>query len=584
MNSFIKYIGIAIIPIGVLTFLKEFTQPGTVIKDWISHTSGAITGMIPAGMYLLVTISLAVGVIKLSKKKTLVRDLYSVEMLARTNVLCLDKTGTITDGTMKVVDFMTYGKRHKNTIQKILSNVLNSQKTLNATSNALVKEFGINNDIKAVNSVEFSSERKYSITQFSNNKIYFMGAVTRIGCPLTSEQKAFIKEQQDKGLRIIAFSEMSGDKIDKKTRGTNSTLLALIVLEEHIREDAIETIAWFKDNGVDIKIISGDDPATVSKIAQRVGVANSDKFISLETFSLKEVEQMADDFTVFGRVTPEQKYTIIKALKNKGKVVAMTGDGVNDTLALKEADCSIAMADGSEVARSISNLVLLESNFSSLPAVVKEGRQAVNNVQNSASLFLMKTFFAVILVILTLFVQVTYIFTPKMMLLLEFFVIGVPSFFLTFEPNSKPIVGNFLPQVLKRSIPRAMLMLFNVIVVIVLYYSHAFNPESALLGSQEYITLVVLVLTYTGFLNLATLCIPPTLVKGFAVSISLAGITTSVFTVPRLFNITMVSKNVLIIFFSIVAFSIILLTLLKLNKRRIDRLRDKVINLLQKEQ
>ena len=485
---------------------------------------------------------------------------------------------------MKVVDFMTYGKRHKNTIQKLLSNVLNNQRTLNATSNALVKEFGINSELKAVNSVEFSSERKYSITQFSNNKIYFMGAVTRVGCPLTSEQKAFIKEQQDKGLRIIAFSEMSGDKIDKKTRGTNSTLLAFIVLEEHIREDAIETIAWFKDNGVDIKIISGDDPATVSKIAQRVGVANSDKFISLETFSLKEVEQMADDFTVFGRVTPEQKYTIIKALKNKGKVVAMTGDGVNDTLALKEADCSIAMADGSEVARSISNLVLLESNFSSLPAVVKEGRQAVNNVQNSASLFLMKTFFAVVLVILTLFVQVTYIFTPKMMLLLEFFVIGVPSFFLTFEPNSKPIVGNFLPQVLKRSIPRAMLMLFNVIVVIVLYYSHAFNPESALLSSQEYITLVVLVLTYTGFLNLATLCIPPTLVKGFAVSISLAGITASVFTVPRLFNITMVSKNVLIIFFSIIAFSIILLTLLKLNKRRIDRLRDKVINLLQKEQ
>ena len=432
LNRLIKYIGIALVPIGILTFLKQYTA-GASLKDQITYTSGALTSMIPAGMFLLVTVALAIGVIKLARKKTLVRDLYSIEMLARTNVLCLDKTGTITDGTMKVVDYMTFTNRRKVSITKILTNILNLQKTINSTSSAMIKEFGRHQDYTALNTLEFSSERKYSITQFSNKKIYFLGAYTRIGCKLTPEQLEFVKQQQSKGLRIIALAESESEKFDKDMSGKDSTLLALIVLEEHIRDDAIETIQWFKDNGVEIKIISGDDPATVSKIAQRVGVENSDKYLSLENLSTKEVEQMADQFTVFGRVTPEQKYTIVKALKNKGKVVAMTGDGVNDTLALKEADCSIAMADGSEVARNISKLVLLESNFSSLPSVVKEGRQVVNNVQNSSSLFLMKTFFAITLTIITLFLpQITYPYRPSMMLLLEAFVIGIPSFMLTF--------------------------------------------------------------------------------------------------------------------------------------------------------
>ena len=294
--------------------------------------------------------------------------------------------------------------------------------------------------------------------------------MTKIGCSLTEQQKEFINDCQNKGLRIIALAETEGE-FSKEITGKNSTLLAFVVIEEHIREDAVETIQWFKDNGVEIKIISGDSPATVSKIAQRVGVENSDKYVSLEGLSVKEVEQMADKFTVFGRVTPEQKYAIIKALKNKGKVVAMTGDGVNDTLALKEADCSIAMADGSEVARSISKLVLLKSNFSSLPNVVKEGRQVINNVQNSSSLFLMKTLFAITLTVITLFVQLAYPFTPKDMLLLESFVIGIPSFILTFEPNTKKIVGNFIPQVFKRAVPRALLMLLNVFIIMIIYYT-----------------------------------------------------------------------------------------------------------------
>ena len=579
LNRLIKYIGIALIPIGVLTFFKELTINGSTIQQQITNTSGALTSMIPAGMFLLVTISLAIGVVKLAKKKTLVRDLYSIEMLARTNVLCLDKTGTITDGTMKVVGFETYTKKRKANIQKLLSNVLHVQKTMNSTSSAMVKEFGRNDELRAVNVAEFSSERKYSITQLSNRKIYFLGAYTRIGCAIDEQQQAFIKEAQSKGHRILAFAEQEGGKFDKKMSGKDATLLALIVIEEHIREDAIETIQWFKDNGVEVKIISGDDPATVSKIAQRVGVKHSDKFVSLEGVSLKDIEKMADEFTVFGRVTPEQKYTIIKTLKNKGKVVAMTGDGVNDTLALKEADCSIAMADGSEVARSISKIVLLESNFSSLPSVVKEGRQVVNNVQNSSSLFLMKTFFAILLTVLTLFLQMQYPFNPSMMMLLEFFVIGMPSFLLTFEPNTKPITGNFIPQVMKRSLPRALLLLINVLIVMILYYTQSLQVMTA----EEYTTLAVLTMTYTGFLNLVSLCIPANLLKIGIMALSCVGITLAIVVTPKMFHILSASHAVLLPFFAIMLASILLIVIIKLNKKHIDTLRDKLISLLQKQ-
>ncbi len=580
LNRLIKYIGIALVPIGALTFLKEFKIAGSTIQEQIAHTSGALTSMIPAGMFLLVTISLSVGVVKLTRKKTLVRDLYSIEMLARTNVLCLDKTGTITDGTMKVVDFLTYTKKRKSSVQKLLSNVLNVQKTTNATSNAMIKEFGRSDEFRALNIAEFSSERKYSITQLSNKKIYFLGAPTRIGCEITPEQHDLIKDYLNKGLRVLAFAEQDGGTFDKKMSGKKSVLLSLIVIEEHIRDDAIETIQWFKDNGVEVKIISGDDPATVSKIAGRVGVRNHEKFISLENVSLKEVEQLADQFTVFGRVTPEQKFTIVKALKNKGKVVAMTGDGVNDTLALKEADCSIAMADGSEVARNISKLVLLESNFSSLPTVVKEGRQVVNNVQNSSSLFLMKTFFAISLTLITLFLGIAYPFKPSMMMLLESFVIGLPSFMLTFEPNTKPISGNFLPQVLKRSIPRALLMLINVMIIIVLFNYQGDGIQ--LLQDNEYYTLAVLVMTYTGFLNLAGLCWPISLLKALTVGISFVGTTCAIIALPKFFNITTSSLMVFSTFFAIILVSIILIVLVKLNQKRLDKLRERIIRLLQK--
>lgn len=501
LNSLIKVIIIILIPVGVLTFCKEFFIAGTSIEDSITSTSGALEGMIPAGMYLLITVGLTVGVMKLARKRTLVKNIYSIEMLARANVLCLDKTGTITDGTMNVVNVELQNGATVEKVEKIMKAILANQKSSNATSVALIDHFGKDLTAEAKKVVEFSSQRKYSATTLMNGKTYYIGAIGFIKCAINSAQKKLMNSYMEKGLRVISLVEDS-NSYNEKSAGKTGKLLAFFILEDHIRKDAVETIEWFKQNNVEIKIISGDDALTVSKIAKRVGVKDSEKFISLENMSIQEVSQIADKFTVFGRVTPEQKHAIVKTLKTQGKVVAMTGDGVNDTLALKEANCSIAMADGSEVARNISHLVLMESNFSALPSIVKEGRKIVNNVQNSSVLYLMKTLFTIMLCITTLILRISYPFTPKQMLLLEMFVIGLPSFMMTFQPNDELIRGNFIPQVLKKTIPCALLMFVNILIVVIL------NENTTTLSESEYSTLCTLLMTVVGFINLVSICLP----------------------------------------------------------------------------
>lgn len=531
LNNLIKIIILILIPVGVLTFCKEYFLAGTTIKEAITSTSGALTGMIPAGMYLLITVGLSVGIIKLARKKTLVKNLYSIEMLARANVLCLDKTGTITDGTMNVVDVVPQNNFALEKIQNIMKNVMAHQKTMNATSVALVEHFGkeLNSEVKNV--IEFSSQRKYSATTLSNGKTYYVGAIGFIKCQITAQQKKLMNEYMEKGLRVISLVE-DANPYTERSAGKHGKLVCFFVLEDHIRKDAIETIKWFKENNVDIKIISGDDALTVSKIAKRVGVEHSDKYISLENMSLQEVAQIANKFTVFGRVTPEQKHTIIRTLKTQGNTVAMTGDGVNDTLALKEANCSIAMADGSEVARNISHLVLMESNFSALPSIVKEGRQIVNNVQHSSVLYLMKTLFTIMLCITTLILRISYPFTPKQLLLLEMFVIGIPSFILTFQPNKELIRGNFIPQVLKKSIPCSLLMFISILIVLIL------NENTSTLTATEFTSLCTLLLTFDGFINLVWVCWPLNWLRAICVSISAILICSCLAGLGKFFGIT----------------------------------------------
>lgn len=539
LNNLIKVIILILIPLGVLTFFKESVLLGTSIPESVTSTSGALTGMIPAGMYLLITVGLSVGVIKLGKKKTLVKNLYSIEMLARANILCLDKTGTITDGTMNVVEYENYNGSNKQKIEKVMKTILQHQKSMNATSVALVGHFGKDTDSKVKEVVEFSSERKYSATTFKNGKTYFLGAPTFIRCPISAEQKAYMTLNMEKGYRVIALAEANGS-YNEKNAGKDGKIIAIFVLEDHIRKDAVETIEWFKQNDVQIKIISGDDAITVSRIAKRVGVEGYDKYVSLENISLQEVAQLANKFTVFGRVTPEQKHILVKTLKNQGNVVAMTGDGVNDTLALKEANCSIAMADGSEVARNISHLVLMESNFSALPSVVEEGRQIVNNVQKSSVLYLMKTLFTIMLCITTLVLRIHYPFTPKQLLLLEMFVIGLPSFILTFQPNKDLIRGNFIPQVLKKSVPAAFVMFINVLIIVIL------NANTTTLSPEEFSSLSTLLVLFTGYINLVWTCIPLNRLRAICVTLSAFLIICALIGLSSFFGITTYSLPVVV--------------------------------------
>lgn len=557
LQTIIKYIGIIIIPIGGLMFLNNYLSyygDPNWLKLAITKTCGSLTGMVPAGMFLLVTIALTVGVIKLATKHTLVKDIYSIEMLARTNMLCLDKTGTITDGTMNVI----YYKCFDDTLnfETIVQNILGAQKSTNSTFNALLSKFGTENNPEIKKVIEFSSERKYSATTIQNTT-YLLGAPEFSCKNIPEDVYALIESRAKLGERVLLVSK-TNEEIDEENLQNlpaSSTPIGIITLVDHIRDDAIETINWFKNNGVKIKIISGDNPNTVSTIARRVGVEDAEKCISLENLSPQQVKTIADQYTVFGRVTPEQKHILVKSLKTLGYVVAMTGDGVNDTLALKEADCSIAMADGSDVARNLSSLVLMDSKFSSLPAVVKEGRQVINNVQKSSTLFLMKTLFTITLSTILLFVALvtftpnSYPFTPKQLLLLEFFVIGIPSFILALQPNDEQIKGNFIPEVLKKAVPSAILMLLNIFVVLIL-------AKFSVINVAEQQTLCVLVLTITGFINLVKLCYPFNALRLLCIIVSGVLIALVSALMPEFFEMQVFNGTIFLILGIIIAYSV----------------------------
>lgn len=549
INNLVKYIGIIIIPIGGLMLLNNYFAYSKDLSAAVAKTCGSITGMVPAGMFLLITIALSIGVIKLSHKKTLVQNIYSIEMLARTDVLCLDKTGTITDGTMNVCEHIDIQRIGEIDNKVIISNILNVQSATNTTSSAMIMYYKTANDFYVLNNVEFSSKRKCTITTFDGLGTFAIGAPEFLHLGALDkevEKKMFFYQNDGKRVLMLAYSN---EMVLKDELPLKMEPLAMIIVEDHIRDDAIETITWFKNNGVKIKIISGDNPYTVANIAKRVGVEDANACVSLEGMSLSEVEKIADDFTVFGRVSPEQKHVIIKALKKQGCTVAMTGDGVNDTLALKEADCSIAMADSSEVARSLSNIVLLDSKFSSLPSVVWEGRKVINNVQCSSTLFLMKTVFTILLSLITIITLSPYPFSPSQLLPIELFVIGLPSVVLALQPNTSLIKGDFIPQVLRRALPCGLLMLFNVLVVIILANFNFIN-------AGEYQTVSTLVLMGSGFVNLIYLCIPFNSLRLTCTLASGILLALSTIILGKYFGITDVSLKVILIFIILVGLAI----------------------------
>ena len=490
LNYLLKFVGIIIVPTAIILycmgesahwtgtffekipqFFKSFVKQSDTYQTTVMGMSGSLTGMIPSGLILLTTIALAVGVRRLGSNNTLIQENYCIEMLAHVDVLCLDKTGTITDGTMTVTRFIE-ARRNEYNVPDIVSSMNSALHETNSTAQALEHYFGFGKKYHPVSVLPFTSDNKYSAVTFDKYGTFVLGApefVMKSGYEKIEEQ---VNEYANQGLRVLALAHstipLKNGKLQRAPK-----LVALILIEDQIRPEAFDTIKFFKDNNVHVKVISGDNPVTVSEVAKRVGIENAEDYISLEGLTDEEVATVANAYTVFGRVKPNQKKILVQALKNEKHTVAMTGDGVNDILALKEADCSIAMASGCDAVKNVAQVVLLDSNFASMPKVVAEGRRVINNIQQTASLFLVKTLFTILVTSFVLF-GVIKTFSPDgesnyplgtaQLMLIELFAIGIPSFFLALQPNKNIVTGHFLWNVIRKSLPGAITIAVQVFI------------------------------------------------------------------------------------------------------------------------
>ena len=480
MNSLkilIRIISLTVIVMAFAVFYFNYEAaknmyPGDTLKAYqaaVVATGGSVIGMIPSGLFLMTSISLAAGVLKLAKHRTIVQDMYCIEMLSRVDVMCLDKTGTITDGTMKVKDVSELNSM-KGTVKQIVSTLSGVLKESSPTAIALQKRFGVNKKAHYRFTVPFSSARKYSAVYFDDHGLsYILGAPEFIMKERYNEIEYDVYRYSKMGYRVLLLASSPTKCKEQDCTFENVLPLALIAIEDTIRKDAVETISYFKNSGVDVKVISGDNPITVSKIAKRAGVEDAEKYISLEDRGEDDLEELVKSYTVFGRVSPNQKQRIIQILKEQGHTVAMTGDGVNDILALKEADCSIAMANGSDAARCASHLVLLDSNFSSMPKVVMEGRRVINNIKRVSTMYLTKTIFSFLLslmfIVMNSFKPTTYPIEPIYLLPFDWFIVTIPSLYLALEKNNTRISGKFLSDILLNALPGALLIVINYLVI-----------------------------------------------------------------------------------------------------------------------
>ncbi len=545
INLFIKIIGFAIVFVALFMSATNFRALGgewaeikaagglwrclfkgtPVLNDTIRKTVAVVIGMIPSGLLLLTTVALSTGMIRLAKYNTLVQDMYSLEMLARVNVLCLDKTGTITDGRMKVSDCILLNATGEYGIDDIMGSMLASLDDNNQTSIALYERFGHSSALQPIATLPFSSARKLSAVTFEEVGTYVMGAPEFVLRPVPTRIDKIVKQYAQMGLRVLVLAhspgQLSGEKLPAGVRA-----VAVLTLSDNIRPDAIDTIKWFRENEVAVKVISGDNPVTVAEVARRAGIKNAAHFISLEGLSELEVENAANEYTVFGRVSPEQKAILIRSIKQAGNTVAMTGDGVNDILAMKEADCAVSVASGSEAARNVSNLVLQDNNFGSMPKIVNEGRRVINNVKNSSALYIMKTLLILILAVVCISIRSKYFFETNNMLLFEFFVSAFPSAVLSLQPNTNRVKGKFIPYVLSRAIPGALTMAIGIIVLFIVHktgLADSFGLVDA--NGQEtaaYHALMMIALTFTGLVMLYRICQPFNIIRAVTFILAVA--------------------------------------------------------------
>ncbi|EGO8988132.1 HAD family hydrolase [Enterococcus faecalis] len=543
-----KFTSWVIIPLGIILFVEAFWLRDAGIKTSVVASSAALLGMLPKGLVLLISIALTTGVIKLAKKRILVQDMYSIETLAHVDTLCLDKTGTITEGKMKVQKAIILHDKYEELFPHIIGSYLSESTDNNITMQAIRDHYEVSNRFGAKEVLAFSSERKWGAIEFPEIGTVYLGAPERLVDDSRLPEAVFTA--QENGYRVLMLAIAEQQPLNE-TKMPYLEPLAILKIDDPIRQNAKETLAYLKEEGIDLKVISGDNPVTVSNIARRAGLPGYESYIDLSTKTTEaEVREAVQQYTVFGRVSPQQKRTIVRELKDTEHVVAMTGDGVNDVLALREADCSIAMAEGDGATRQISNLVLLDSDFTTLPDVLFEGRRVVNNVTRVSSVFFIKTIYSFILSIICALTAIAFPFIPIQVTLIDLAIEGYPAFFLSFEGDKRKVVGKFLPTALKNASVNALLVVANIIAVYLIGQNQGFS-------SLDTTTLMYYLLVGISCMAVVRACLPLNPLRIFLVFSTIIGIYVAAMLFHNILEIGFLTSQTMGLFFIMMAINIV---------------------------
>lgn len=509
MRKVTKLTGFIIIPLGILLLVQALVLRENDLYHAVVSTSAGLLGMLPKGLYLLISIGLAAGIITLSKKNVLVQDLYSLENLAHVDVLCLDKTGTLTEGKMQVEEIIPFHHDSASTFLEYMGSFLTHTSDNNATFQALNQYFDCNDKFKPIAQIPFSSDRKWSAMQFENGNTFIIGAPEKLSASALPEH---IQAHMQAGKRILVAG-ITSEIVEKGSSLPKLTLLAAVTIVDPIRKNASAAMAYFRGEGVAVKIISGDNPVTVSAIAAQADVPGAKNYVDMSKIENDaDFTELSENYSVFGRVTPVQKKQLVEALHQNGHKVAMTGDGVNDLLALKEADCSIAVGQGSDAARQVAQLVLLDSDFSVLKDVLMQGRRVINNITKSAGVFFIKTLYSVLLCFICLLTNTPFPFIPIQITLIDLLIEGYPAFFASFEPNSKKVTTKFLPEAIRRSAPNALAFTLCFLIYLVLHIIGVLGATGE--NTQENAILYLLIGTI-GIMGVWKMCMPFNKLRAF---------------------------------------------------------------------
>ena len=535
LTKLITVVGIALIPLGIILFLRHFLSvfQGLPLRDSVESTVSALIGMIPEGLYLLTSVAIAASCLKLSRKRVLVQDMNCIETLAHVDVLCVDKTGTITEPTMEVTDVYPLNSERfsYDDIEKILAAFYHGEEPDNETARAMGQQFAGETSWRAVKRMAFSSSTKWSGADFGENGRYVVGAPEFIMGDRYDSIRSEAEPWSERGCRVLLLAAYDTAFDDGPLQSAHVAPIALVFLSNLLRPDAQETFRYFASQGVSVRVISGDNPITVAQVATRAGIENADRYVDATTLSTEQdFEEAVKYYTVFGRVTPEQKRYLVRAFQKQGHTVAMTGDGVNDVLALKDANCGIAMASGSQAASQVAQIVLLNSQFSAMPAIVAEGRRVINNIQRAASLFLVKNIFSFALTLLLLFIDMPYPLLPIQLSLISTFTIGIPSFFLALEPNYARVEGKFMRNVIRRAMPGGLTNL--TIVLLAGFFTSTFG-----LSNEQLNTICVWVMSAVGLVTLYHVSVPFTRLRLAVLAGMTAAMLFSLLVIPAFFDL-----------------------------------------------